>query len=753
MQNGQIVKEFRDVRSLTSHKLLQELDERPVTAARQIYAHSLDGHPSTDWETLEAHSRRVMQAARARAELFGAGDLAAALGLLHDLGKKKQGFQKKLAGIATDTSHSGEGAKVLADMGGFAATLSGAIAGHHGRLPDPDRLRERITAAEQVDLPNWCVLPPLEPPKRVIADSKLGPYRLQFLVRMLYGALCDADDRETAAFYAEAEGRESKQRARELTASMRDSFNAHMTGLRGQGSVNDLRRKVLVHAREVATQVPGLFTLTVPTGGGKTLTSLAFGLDHALAHDLKRLIVVVPYTSIIEQTADVYTQVLGEDAVLEHHSNANWDGGDEAEAEQRRVMGASWDVPVVVTTAVQFFESLYAARKKRCRKLPSLARSVIVLDEAQTMPLHLLRPCLATLRELMEGYGASVVLSTATQPALTRSGGFPASEALDGAREIAPDPSTLFTALKRVEVKNIGPVDDVALADRLRGAAQVLCIVDNRIQARSLFDAVRDEEGATHLSTLMVPAHRRSVLNKVRERLKDGRPVKLVSTSLIEAGVDVDFPLVLRAAAGIDSIAQAAGRCNREGKLNLGLVEVFQSEHPTPPAVEQFATIGRAVLAEQHDDPIGNEAVASYFRRLWSTYGSAALDSVEVDGITGLLAAIRRAGHHCPYEQIEAAFRIIPHGERSVIVQDGEWGVSSDVLDDLRFRSVGSVAKRVQAHTVSVPWKLWAALWDSGHIAWWEADRFEEQFAILQTSDLYDVMAGLSGECKQDWII
>jgi len=247
-----------------------------------------------------------------------------------------------------------------------------------------------------------------------------------------------------------------------------------------------------------------------------------------------------------------------------------------------------------------------------------------------------------------------------------------------------------------------------------------------------------------------VPAHRRSVLKDARERLKRGTPVRLVSTSLIEAGVDVDFPLVLRAAAGIDSVAQAAGRCNREGLMEkFGQVEVFRSEHPAPLAVEQFAEIGRAVLAEEHCDPTGQVAAESYFRRLWEAYGPDALDAVKVgipDGVEtqGILKAIRQAGRNCPFEQIEAAFRIIPDGERSVIIQDGEWGIPSGDLTALHYKSAGEVAMRVQAHSVNVPWKLWKTLWDKGQIdKWWAQDQFDKQFAVLMNSDLYDVRAGL----------
>ena len=705
-----------------------------------IYAHSIKQRPKSEWEPLEAHAIRVAQAARGRVEVFGAGDIAEALGLLHDLGKVKPEFQRKLEGEANDVTHSGEGAKVL--FHGPGRPLAAAIAGHHGRLPDPDRLRNRIEGAKTIPVPDWCTVPDWNWPAHIRSCKSLAPYRLQFLVRMLYGALCDADDRETAAFYA----METDRAPGEITQAMQKAFNAHMAGMGGTGPVNNLRHRVLVHAREMAAEPPGLFTLTVPTGGGKTLTSLGFGLDHALTCGLRRLIYVIPYTSIIEQTADVFRDVLGPDAVLEHHSNIHWNGEDEEEHEQRRIMGASWDVPIVVTTAVQFFESLYAARKKRCRKLPSLAKSVIILDEAQTLPLQFLRPCLMALQELMDGYGASVVLSTATQPSLTKAGGFPAKEALEGAREIAPEPAKLFAALKRVEVQDAGQMSDAALANRLRELDQVLCIVDNRIQARDLFDSIREMPGATHLSTLMVPAHRRAVLAQVRRRLKDMIPVRLVATSLIEAGVDVDFPFVLRAAAGIDSVAQAAGRCNREGRLELGLVEVFQAEHSAPPAVEQFAGIGRAVLAERHADPIGKDAVASYFSRLWDAYGADALDASTVDGISGILEAIGKNAPDFPYEQIEKAFRIIPDGQRTVIICDCAWGVPGRELEKLRFGSASAVVKRVQPHLVNVPWRLWKWLWDEGHLAWWAPEQFEEQFPVLQTSDLYSEIAGLSLE-------
>lgn len=370
-----------------------------------------------------------------------------------------------------------------------------------------------------------------------------------------------------------------------------------------------------------------------------------------------------------------------------------------------------------------------------------------MLDEAQTTPRAFLRPCLAAVNELIAGYGASVVLCTATQPALTAEAGFPAPEAITEVRELAPDPARLYLALKRVRVRDIGMQSDAALSHRLRGAEQVLMIVDNRIQARRLFDAVRREEGAAHLSTLMTGQHRRAILADVHARLAGLQPVRLVSTSLIEAGVDLDFPLVLRAAAGIDSLAQAAGRCNREGKLALGEMLVFQSEHQAPPVVEDYAAKGREVLGRHKEDPLSLEAVADYFALLWRSYGIDGLDIAEVGQTvktTGILAAIHQGRMECPFEDIERAFRLIGDDQRAVIILDGRYGVSADELDQLQHGSPGAAARALQKYSVNVPHKLWRRLWDAGALAWWAEDRFGQQFATLSHAGLYDEAAGLA---------
>ena len=404
-------------------------------------------------------------------------------------------------------------------------------------------------------------------------------FEIQFFTRMLFSALVDADFIETERFYTPAAPRWDAHGLEALQAAL-----ARRLGEFGppETAVNHLRAEVLEAAGKAADQPAGLFTLTVPTGGGKTLASLHFALAHAQAHGLRRVIYVAPFTAIIEQTAEVFRDALGDpDAVLEHHSafDAENTFADETQAERLKLAAQNWDRPVVVTTAVQFFESLFANRTQKCRKLHNIARSVIVLDEAQTLPVNFLRPCLAALKELARSYGCSVVLCTATQPAIRDDDGLRADEAIpaEATREIAPDPPELYRRLKRVEARFAGPLGNDDLAARVAGR-KALVIVNNKRQARAIYDLL-GRGNALHLSTNMTAAHRRDVLARVR----DGFDGPVISTALVEAGVDLDFPEVWRAVAGLDSIVQAAGRCNREGKGDRpGQVHVFEPEDGFP---------------------------------------------------------------------------------------------------------------------------------------------------------------------------
>jgi CRISPR-associated endonuclease/helicase Cas3 len=486
-----------------------------------------------------------------------------------------------------------------------------------------------------------------------------------------------------------------------------------MIALRSEGTdaVQSLRRAVLEHAINRAPLSPGLFTMTVPTGGGKTLASLSFALEHAVQHGLRRVVYVIPFTSIIEQTAAVFRHALGsDDDVLEHHAAFDWgDPSEDAGSDglrKLRYAAENWDVPIVVTTAVQFFESLFASRPSSCRKLHNLAGAVIVLDEAQTLPLHVLRPCMAALDELARNFGASIVLCTATQPALTVQDEFPQGFAIGPERELAPDPKALYTALKRVRVVvRPEPTGDAQIASRFADQPQMLCIVNSRAHARTLYEAIAHQAGAMHLSTLMCPVHRRAVLAEARERLAGGEFVRLVSTSLIEAGVDISLPEVWRAAAGLDSIAQAAGRCNRHGLLAEGRVVVFTPETFKPPhAVEAFWQAARPILA-RHEDLLGLDAVREYFRELYWQKGEAALDTTMVRDARGVMRAIAAGaeGSRFPFRSIAEAFHLIDEPMESVIVP------FDDTAKDLLRRIAAAerpptvLLRRLQGYAVSIP--------------------------------------------------
>jgi CRISPR-associated endonuclease/helicase Cas3 len=511
--------------------------------------------------------------------------------------------------------------------------------------------------------------------------------------------------------------------------------------------------------------------MTVPTGGGKTLASLNFALDHALRWGKQRVIYTAPFTSIIEQTADVFRAALDDDnAILEHHSNFDWDKQipkeDDSEGEGREGLAKlrrdaeNWDAPIIVTTAVQLFESLFARRTSRCRKLHNIANSVIILDEAQTMPVHLLRPCMAALDELARNYGASIVLCTATQPALRiADGALPRGKNgqiegfdIDAARELAPRPVELYQTLKRVTVEwRKAETDDATIAARFAEAPQMLCIVNNRRHARELFEQVAGLDGARHLTTLMCARHRRKVLADIREDLSNKRPVRLIATSLIEAGVDVDFPEVWRAATGLDSIAQAAGRCNREGKLDTaGRVVVFEAAgHKNPPVIQAFWQAGRAALRQAEangHDPLGLEAVHAYFNELYFQKGHEALDAASLDGLPfRIIPEIEHTARELafPFASISDAFRMIDDVMEPVLIPyDDEARRLLDALEAAPVPPAGTLRK-LQQYSVSIPKRAFETMLKVGAVQAIKPDAYGARFMRLVNDSLYHPEQGL----------
>ena len=720
-----------------------------------FFAHSLDGQNASEWERLEDHLIAVAGTARESATDFGAGPVAEIAGLLHDLGKVKPAFQDKLRGIKNNVSHSSEGARyALENFGLIGKLIAFCIAGHHSGLPNGiDRaagrpatpLAERLEQAEPVSLPADLTLSAPAMPDPLADRSAQAFFELQFFTRMLFSALVDADFIETERFYAPGAPRGAPGELNALQAAL-----AGHLGKFGppETAVNRLRAEVLEAAGKAACQPPGLFTLTVPTGGGKTLTSLRFALDHAQAHGLRRVVYVAPFTAIIEQTADVFRGALANrDAVLEHHSafDAETTFADETQAERLKLAAQNWDRPVVVTTAVQFFESLFANRTQKCRKLHNIARSVIVLDEAQALPVNHLRPCLAAMKELVRGYGCSVVLCTATQPAIRDADGLRAEEAIpaEETREIAPNPAELYRRLKRVDAQFLGPLENDELASRVTGR-KALVIVNNKRQARAIYDLL-GRGNALHLSTNMTAAHRREVLARVR----DGFDGPVISTALVEAGVDLDFPEVWRAVAGLDSIVQAAGRCNREGKSDLlGQVHVFEPEEdfPPPPELQQNAAIARDILRAHAEDPLSPEAVRAYFQRLyWDR--DADLDS------RGIMRRIKETGNRLdfPFADIAHDFRLIEEVTRPLIIGAGEYRLDDRARNLLEYGEyAGPIARAVQRYTVSVSPRVRNELVRVGAAHVVRPEDFADQFVVLDNARLYDEAAGFSAENPED---
>jgi CRISPR-associated endonuclease/helicase Cas3 len=616
--------------------------------------------------------------------------------------------------------------------------------------------RDEICMPEQLNPPRLRCHP--EPR---IAEKRAG-FCAAFLARMLFSCLVDADYLDTEGWHASVEGRRIERGEWPAMQALKVALDRHLAEKSAQAKsteVNALRAGVLRAACAAAELNPGLFSLTVPTGGGKTLSGLAFALHHAVRWQLDRVIYVAPFTSVIEQNAAVFRAGLAPfgHAVLEHHSafrdeevlrerrGDRGEKGPEARDKLKLAM-ENWDAPVIATTAVQFFESLFAATPARCRKLHNIARSVVILDEAQTLPLKFLQPCIAAIDELARNYGASVVLCTATQPAIED--GVDGERSFRGGlrdvREIAPEREALFQRLQRVCVKKEeNELDDEALAERLREQQQVLCIVNTRGHARAIFEAIRGAPGARHLSTWMCAAHRAQVLAQIRDDLAAGRPCRVVSTSLVEAGVDVDFPCVFRAEAGLDSIAQAAGRCNREGKRRPeeSPVYIFRPVGwPTPSEIAQFAGAMRGIL-RRHEDVLAPAAIEAYFREVYWLKSSGRDNELDNKNILGLLNG-RCRDLWFPFEDVAKAFRIIEDAQQPILIPYDD--VARQNIEALgHAERVGGIARKLQPYVVPVHSGIFAKLFKAGAIAPARDDAAGRQFFTLLNPDLYREDVGL----------
>ena len=738
--------------------------------------------PSDRWHGLVDHLNAVGHLAAGFASHFGP-HWARLAGNWHDLGKFRPGFQAYIrldadAAIegrlaqSSHKTHSAAGALHALDQfrqqwgpgsEQAARALAYVIAGHHAGLGNwtaddnaggletrllgtgaaASRLEyDEAVAACRASAPELLPLPSgfdLRQALASIPGARGGnPLALSLWVRMLFSALVDADFLDTEAFMdgQRARARQGHRPIADYQARLDAHLEAMALRVSQQGRTDDAvmaaRASVLAQCRSKAALPPGVFTLTVPTGGGKTLSSLAFALTHAAAHGRQRVVYAIPYTSIIEQTVDVFAGIFGRDAVVEHHSQSDAADNGAGETQRSRLACENWDAPLVVTTNVQLFESLFAARTSRCRKLHRLAGSVIILDEAQLLPPDFLQPILDALHVLVAHYGVTVLLCTATQPVLTDAHRFDARQDLRGLpvpTRIVDDEAALYTTLQRTRVHwptdLLAPEPLESVADRVANHDAVLVIVNTRADAAELLRLLdlRCDEPPLHLSAALCGQHRADLIAQIRQRLAarqagtDPRPLRVVSTQLVEAGVDIDFPVVFRALAGLDSIAQSAGRCNREGRLAagaLGQVHVFVREIPKPlTGVRLGAQATRSVRAAATDvDALLSPSVFEAYFRLY--HGSFA--STDRHGIVDLLSR-DKGSFGFQFRTAADRFRLVDDADQaSVIVPYRSAGRDASEID----RAVQALEnklsdrwllRKLQRYTVSVranvlrPWQ------------------------------------------------
>ncbi len=712
-----------------------------VLKNKMYYAHTKENEPPKKWQPLEDHLESVADIASKCAAHFNASDWGKIVGRLHDIGKLKPAFQQKLIqNSSIHVDHKSVGAKIAYDLlSDPGKLLSYCIAGHHGGLPNWGHSRTdgsislKALLNEAEDIPSDVVEMLIEGNRTLaLPFQPTNAFQLTFFTRMLFSALVDADFLDTEHFL-QPEKSDLRKPGPSLPVLLQTLENK-LAGFKAEGHINRLRAEILNHCRNSSRLPPGLFTLTVPTGGGKTLSSMAFALLHAIKHGLRRIIYVIPYTSIIEQNAKVFREIFPENSVIEHHSNFDDTPSDEGKDQQQatlrhRLACENWDAPVVVTTSVQFFESLYAAKPSRCRKLHNLAESVIILDEAQMLPVEYLNPCLRALEELSLNYRASVVLCTATQPALNKREEF--TVGLEGIREIAPDPDRMHIEFRRTRLESIGVRSLDQIADLVGKKEQVLCIVNTRQRAGELFEKVCNQPGAMHLSALMCPAHRSKVISDIKQILKAGRPCRVISTPLVEAGVDLDFPEVIREIAGLDSITQAAGRCNREGKKNgLGVVTTFVPEGGVVPAFRQAASNTETTLRKYGNDPFSPAAINHFFSETYWLKKDL-LDKKKI------LEEFNIPKPKWAFRDVGNRFRLIENDMIPIIIPFNDDAQS--LITALRYADhVGGILRRLQQYTVQIYRYQLLALSEAGAIEY-----LNDRYRVLVDGSAYDIVFGL----------
>ncbi|MGM9709123.1 MAG: CRISPR-associated helicase Cas3' [Prevotella sp.] len=655
----------------------------------------------------EEHSLGVAHLAKCFAGEWGMGEWGYTLGLLHDKGKEKHQFQEYIRdanGISGHSDYTWEG-KAHAYVGALMAhrlygnqgthLFCNQIASHHRGLYDYYELEQIL----KQPVPDE-ITPIQEKPKLNRPTFKMSEKDFHHLSRMLFSCLVDADYLDTEAFMDK--GMSTTRGCKTSLQSLQTILDNHLRMLQQTSpisEVNRIRKKVQDCCRESSAHPKGFYSLTVPTGGGKTLSSLVWALRHAVHNGMKRIIIAIPYTSIIVQTASILKQIFGEEAVLEHHSNFDPQSLKSKEMQHKAKLATeNWDYPIVVTTNVQLFESMFSNKPSDCRKLHNIVNSVIILDEVQMLPTEFLQPIVDALKSYQRMFGISVLFTTASQPVLSGliEGCNPkaAFQGIDNITEIIPNEYVLHDKLRRVclEIDDTGSTYD-EIAERLSCHDKVLCIVNTRNDAREIYERLPKEGLTIHLSRMMCPIHVSKAIQKIKQALSDNSEtvIRVVATQLIEAGVDIDLPVVFRQEAGLDSILQAAGRCNREGKLDMATTYVFSiaKEHILHGSIKD-ANNARLNMTNVNDW-FAPETMTEYFRQLYCR--KETFDQKDIKTL------LYKPSEMC-FEEASKVFRLIEETGKTVVVNMGD---SMELIERIKSDGITySLMKQLSQYCVNI---------------------------------------------------
>ncbi len=712
-------------------------------------AHTSEDRPDSPQRLLD-HLQAVAEMAKAFGEPLGVGDMAYDGGLYHDVGKYSDRFQQYLRGTYKGkVDHSTAGAQLM--IRNNLALLAFCIAGHHAGLPD---MGSQVDDAGKSTLfgRNKKKIEPYDAYRKEILETPPMPsltqlqslgndqFQLMMYIRGIFSCITDADFLDTEAFMS---GGQVVRGGFEPIHVLADRFFRQLQEkgfLNPKNRLNEKRSQILKRCMDMGKEKPGLFSLTVPTGGGKTISSLAFAMEQVRTQKKRRIIYVIPYTSIIEQTADIFRDFLGDQNVLEHHMNAVYEDSQEDGSEQtnrKKLAAENWDAPVIVTTNVQFFESLFGNRPGKCRKLHNIAQSVIVFDEAQMLPTDFLRPVIQSIVGLVRQYGCSAVLCSATQPHLDR---FFKEQGMT-CREIMDHIPELYQFFQRTRFVDEGMKDYEWAAEEIGRHEEVLLVAATKKAARAVYDGLAEKEGTYFLSTDLCPMHRRRVIREIRARLQSGQRCRVVSTSVISVGVDLDFPSVYMEMSGLDALIQGAGRCNREGKRNWedSVVHVFGTEKGMQSSfMKQERQAAGQVIQKHPEDMASPEAIQMYFDLMYRIKEpgrqSSALDKKDILKLCGQLA----------FAEIGKSFRLIDEPTKSVFIplDDEARAIEADLRRGIRnralMRKAGQYIVAVRFDPSRTHPLVFEQLLQQGAI-----EMLDEELAILVDPNAYDPVIGL----------